>query len=365
MQKFRGTTTRVAMAVGVALATLLIASGTSNASARPQQSPQTVYGLDTFFDYHCQPTREIKTWATTQFKAFKALGANAVGIAFPLYTLGLRSNSIFAKTACGRKSQFQSPSPNVLGDVINIAHAQGLTVLLRPLLDEKVIEASNPRDYRGSIRPTNVATWFQNYVKALFPYLLTAQKDHAESFSISSELNSLARSPEWPSTIVNIHKVYTGTQVFTFSFNQQIGKVVKPGTSEGVDFYPLTNLPPSATPAKILATWNNLLKSAQYKMPGSMSTTTIDELGIPSQNGAYKQPSAHFLNLRQYPFNQMIQVNWYTAACNFVKSHGMAGVYFWGSYLTQSSGRLLSHQSTSSPQNMQPLTQKVVKACFG
>ena len=41
----------------------------------------------------------------------------------------------------------------------------GSASCLRPLLDEKVIEEANPKDYRGSIRPTNVdGRGSQNYL---------------------------------------------------------------------------------------------------------------------------------------------------------------------------------------------------------
>jgi hypothetical protein len=362
MKKTLGTA-RVAMALGVAIGSLLLASGVSNASARPRTLSVT-HGIDTFFDYRCQTTKQIDGWATTQFKAFKALGANSVGIAFPLYTQGLRSNAIYAKTVCGYKSTFESPTPGILASVIGIAHANGLTVLLRPLLDEKVIEESNPKDYRGSIRPSNVSTWFNNYLTTLYPYLVMAQKNGVESFSVSGELNSLASAPEWPSAIVKIHKIYKGTQVFTFSFNQQIGKVLKTGTLPGMDTYPITDVSTKASPATLVTTWDNYLKTKQYRVPSPISAITIDEIGIPAQNGAYRQPSAHDLSLKQYPFNQMIQVNWYTAACTFVKQHDMSGVYFWGSYLTENDGRLLKSPSAKAPQNMQPLSQQVIKQCF-
>jgi hypothetical protein len=351
------------MALGVALGSLLLASGVSNASSGPRTSPM-VYGIDTFFDYHCQPTKELDQWATTQFKAFKALGADSVGIAFPLYTAGLRSNSIYARYVCGNKSAYQSPPAGILAGIVTIAHNEGLTVLLRPLLDEKTIEASNPKDYRGSIRPTSVSTWFKNYVKTLTPYLFMAQANHVESFSVSGELNSMANEPEWPSTIANIHRVYTGNQVFTFSFNQPMGKVLHAGTFPGMDTYPITDVSTKATPKTLVTTWDNDLKTKQYRVPAPITGVTVDEIGIPAQDGAYKQPSAHNLSLKQYPFNQAIQVNWYTAACTFVKQHDMSGIYFWGSYLTEDQGRLLKAPSPKTPQNMQPESQQVIKSCF-
>jgi hypothetical protein len=265
---------------------------------------------------------------------------------------------------CGRTSTFQSPTPGVLASIVGVAHTVGLTVLLRPLLDEKVIEQANSRDYRGSIKPTNVALWFHNYVATLYPFLVMAQANHVESFSISGELNSMASAPEWTQTITNIHKVYKGTQVFTFSFNQQVGKVIKAGTSEGMDTYPITDVSTKATPATLVTTWDNYLKTKQYRVPGVITNVTIDEIGIPAQNGAYRQPSAHNLSLKTYPFNQTIQANWYTAACTFAKQHSMSGLYYWGSYLTENQGRLLRSPSSKVPQNMQPLSQQVVKQCY-
>jgi hypothetical protein len=363
MKSLRGTA-RATIALGVAMGSLLLATGTSDATAARPHVTKMTYGIDTFFDYHGQSTATIQTEARNQFRAFKALGATSVGIAFPFYTSGLKANSVFATHQNGRNAIYQSPTPAILADVIKIAHADGLSVLLRPLLDEKVIEEANPKDYRGSIKPTKPTEWFQSYLSMLTPYVFMAAENNVEAFSVSGELNSMASMPEWPSTITSIGHAFHGTQVFTYSFNQPVGKVIHTGTSQGMDTYPLTDVSSTATVKTLVAMWNNFLKTKQYRTPGPTSEVTIDEIGIPAQDGAYRQPSAHSLPLKTYPFNQQIQVNWYTAACTWAKQNKFAGIYFWGSYLTENNGKLLTSPSSAVPQNMQPASQRVVKECF-
>jgi len=345
----------------------LLGSVFSSTAAQGASSRATkyVFGINTYFTYNCQTVTQVNQWATTEVKQYKALHANAIAIAFPLYTASLTSNSVVAQDSC-TDNTMQTPPADIVGDVVKVAHHYGLTVLLRPLIDQENLFAQNPQSWRGVLNPSNVSLWFQNYLATLHPYLVMAQADHVEHFSIQSELNSLADLPNWAPAIRLSHGVYSGNIVFDYSWDTPTVKVAHAGTTLAIDTYPKVNLPITATPAQITGQWNHLLTTRSYYKVPTVSQVTIDEIGIASQDGAYEQSYKGKLTpTSTYPFNQKIQVNWFTAACSFVKQHKMRGIYYWGPWLSTSSGAMLMVPNPNRPSNIQPQAQAAIKRCFG
>jgi hypothetical protein len=85
-------------------------------------------------------------------------------------------------------------------------------------------------------------------------------------------------------------------------------------------------LPATASVAQLLAAWNANLKA--HPFPHAPSATTITEVGIAAQDGAYKNPNRTRIGTNT-PIDARIQTNWFTAACKFAKQHAVAGLYFW------------------------------------
>lgn len=324
-------------------------------------------GLDTYFVYNCQSTALIDKWATTQVYAFKYLGANSIGLSFPLYTDNLTSNDVYAKLQCnssGPNSPYQTPPASVLADVVNIAHAAGLTVLLRPLLDQENLYAQNPKWWRGILQPTDPSLWIENYLATLRPYLLMAQQLHVEHVAIETELSSLAKERFWTPAVSLIRSIYKGDLVFNYSWQYTYGKKVAPaGTTLGIDAYPKTEAGPNDTPRQIRAQWNDLLRqNKEYAVP-QLSKTTIDEIGITAQEGAYLQPEA-VLPWSGHPFDEWVQGKWFEAACGFAKQHELQGIYYWGAWLTTFAGALPHVQDVKSPSYIQPAGARAIRKCF-
>jgi hypothetical protein len=323
-----------------------------------------VYGINTYFTYNCQTVAQINQWATTEVTQYKALHANAIAIAFPLYTASLTSNSVVALESCSDPTQ-QTPPAAILGDVVKVAHKHGMSVLLRPLVDQENLYSQNPQAWRGVLNPSDVSQWFKNYLSTLQPYLSMAQADHVEHFAIQSELNSLADLPNWTSAIALSRAVYKGDLVFDYSWDTPAAKVPRSGTTLAIDTYPKVSLPITATPAQLLAQWNHLLTTRTYYNVPTINKDTIDEIGIAAQDGAYQQPyKGQLLPESTYPFNQKIQVNWFSAACSFMKQHKMRGIYFWGPWLSTSAGAMLTAPNPNKPSNIQPLAKTAIRHCF-
>ncbi len=316
-----------ALCVGASAAIVVVAPGGSATASTSGQSSTEQLGISTFVPYNCESAAVWSLWASRQFRAFKKLGANSVALAFPMYMDSLTSDSFYAKDVCG--SSYQTPPTSELTPLIDIAHADGLQVFLRPLLYETNFEAEGA--WRGVIDPTDPSVWFANYWDAMKPYLVMAQADHVEHFAIATELQSMAPLSGWKSIIAQARRIYTGDLVFTTTWlPKENAGVHWPGTSVGFDLYwGLQGLPDTATANQIVAGWDNAL-ATDNPFP-LISVATISEIGILPQDGAYSQPYQWTLPLKTNPFNQSIQATWFTAACSFFKSHDMGGIYYLGS----------------------------------
>lgn len=351
----------------VALSLALLGAASDESAAASGALPNVgakQFGMNTFVPYNCESTTVWSQYASTQVRAFKNLGANAIALAFPLYTNSLTSNAFFAKDICN--TQYQSPPPAELTTIVEIAHAQGLAVFLRPILYETNLRTEKAGAWRGIIDPTNTNLWFKNYWNTMLPYLQMAETDHVEHFAISTELQSMANKPNWQALITKARRVYKRDLVFSTNWApDEHDGIHWTGTSVGLDLYSaVPGLGTTATPAQIMAGWNRELATTN-PFP-LVNSATISETGILPQDGAYAQPYTWSLPLTTNPFNQAIQANWFTAVCRFFKSHDMGGVYFWGSAIYEQGGALLTSPSESadSVAEIQPLAQQAIRACF-
>jgi len=88
---------------------------------------------------------DVRTAADRVLNYIVGLGANSVGLTFPIYTDGVHPTRVY--TVSG-----STPDPASLGIVITEAAARGLRITLRPLIDEANIKDAQG-DWRGTIQP--------------------------------------------------------------------------------------------------------------------------------------------------------------------------------------------------------------------
>lgn len=350
----------IAASAALLFAFLPIKSGAATLRPSSQRAASTYqWGINTLVNDDCTAESTWQSWATTQVKAFKALGANSIAIGIPFYTDSWTSNNFYAELDCVG-GFYTTPPPSYVADIVTIAHAYGMQVLIRPLLDQASLVADNK--WRGQIEPTDPKLWFTNYFNTLQPYLVMAQQYGVEHFSIATELDSMLHYPYWAQVIANAKRIYTGDLVFTGLWAPG-GEKRFPGTSPGIDTYVgIQHMPITATPSQLLAGWNKALKT--FDALPYMSTETIDEVTIPAQQGAYTYPYIFDVPYSQQPFDQTIQANWFTMVCRFVKSHHLGGVYFWGPSIFEFAGGLPTSPDTKVSYNIQPASQKVLHNCF-
>jgi len=296
-----------------------------------------------FYDWGYKAA-QLTSSATSIFKFAKDLHANSVAITIPFILPSLHANTVVPGT--------WTPSPSAVGTVVKLAENQGLSVMLRPLADETNLRPS----WRGAFSPAIPSKWFQSYLLFLTPYLQMAQTDKVTTFDLGSELESTYSNSLWSSLITIAGDYFRGAIEVTGSWGKS-GTVAMKNASLGIDAYLPVAAPPTASVATLLAGWNaNLAKNS---FPAADSTTTLTEVGIPSQNGAYYQPNNS--KIVGKPLNPKIQANWFTAACEFVKSHKMKGIYFWRLSISQSPAEMAT---ASMPTLFNSSSETAIKACF-
>jgi hypothetical protein len=341
-------------AVGVVV---LAAAGSpvppAGASVTHVASSNQQLGFNSYVQDLCQSSATWASDASGQFAELKSLGTNSIALAFPLYMSATNSDAVFARTMCD--SPWQTPSPARLAVAINEAHALGLKVMLRPLVQEST------GNWIGRIRPENVGRWFASYLAVLTPYLELAQQLKVEHFAIATELDSLVRKRNWAPAITVARRHYRGDLVFTVPWGP--GQATHAGTTPGLDAYQGVRAPTTATPAQLLADWNHAASKTD-PLPFALSSATIDEVAIPAQDGAYATPWVYSLPLATNPFDQSIQANWYSAACSFFKVHRMKGIYFWGVWYSNGANAVLATPGPGLTQEVQPESAAVIQKCY-
>ena len=334
-----------------------VVTGAGMARATSPIDPSPQLGFNTYVQDLCQTESVWAGDAQGQFSELKALGANSIALAFPLYMASLTSNVVYADRVCG--TDLQTPLPPRLSVAIAIAHSLHLRVFLRPLL-----VPLTGVGWRGTIHPTNTRSWFRSYLAALAPYLSLAQEQNVEYFALSTELDSMGKKSNWRSVIEGARRLYSGSLVFTISWAYaNMGKVTWGGTSPGLDAYEAVHLPPVASISQLLNAWNHALHTTD-KVPFRLSKGTMDEVAIPAQAGAYYEPWAWSLPPDEFPFDPSVQANWYAMVCRFFQSHKMKGIYFWGVWYRDGDAALPSQPSPGLAQEIQPASAQVIRNCF-
>jgi hypothetical protein len=277
----------------------------------------------------------VKGNADRLFDYAVGLGANSVGITFPIFTDGDRPTKVYTKDGV-------TPTPASLRVVIGEARARGLRVMLRPIIDEKNIK-NGAGAWRGSIKPVSVTAWFASYRRTLTPFLAVAQAAHADTFVIGSELDSLVQqSTSWKTLQTAASSVFHGRLAYADNWGRwATGRPGVTGPELGLDAYPQLHLSDSATTAQIAAAWTAWLR----KNPANLSSTVVQEVGIAAAAGAYRNPAAW--GSPSDPLAPKIQTRWFAGACHAVRALHMSGIYFWNLDAWADPAKASSYTSTS------------------
>jgi hypothetical protein len=100
---------------------------------------------------------------------------------------------------------------------IRAARAAGLKVLLFPILQ---LKKTKPGQWRGTIRPKDVDAWWTSYEGFVLHYAAIAAAEHAEVFSLGSELGTTeAWRYRWYHLISRVEKLYDGELIYSANWD--------------------------------------------------------------------------------------------------------------------------------------------------
>ncbi|MFC7596068.1 hypothetical protein ACFQU3_12160 [Terrabacter sp. GCM10028922] len=274
-----------------------------------------------------------------------SLGANSIGLSFPIYTDGARPTRV--------EGGAETPSPQRVKGIVEQAHERGLRVMLRPIIDEKNIAATKG-EWRGSIRPVDTAAWFDSYADTISAYFGT----DADEFVLAAELTSLKdEAREWAKLEARARKGFPGQ--LSYAFNWDAG-LVKASHIDvfGLDLYFPIKLGDDATVAQLA---DGLRRAIEGQPAEVRERLVVQEVGIPALSGMYEIPWDWGSQGRV--IKEEIQGNWFAAACQAVHEVEGRGIYYW---MLDSNVDPLTVQPASQPAGsfIGRLGERSIKACF-
>ncbi len=335
---------RHAVTAAVTLAFLVAGCGGPPPAPAP---PKPQLGVDVLWYLHPQDTAAtIRSKAARVVSYVDDLGANAISISFPFYMTGRHGSHVYAHSA--------TPTPGDLAVLVDVATAKGLSVNLRPLLNQDAVGG-----WRGAIFPDNRHEWFASYEQFVAPYLAMASAHRVTSFTVGAELSSIAADPVWKALDAWIRTIFHGKLSFSNNWDQFAAGHLGGGTvgQEGVDAYFPVRLGDGATVGDLIRALNVWLSTPRRI---NLSGILVQETGIAAQPGSYAHPQA-WTNSRDWDFG--LQARWYQAMCAVVRERHMAGLYFWDIDFNQNVWR-------PSPESDPPLSfigrqgALAVRSCF-
>jgi hypothetical protein len=324
--------------------------------------------------------------------ALAATGANTAALNIE-YGIDVSNSTVYVDAN-------YTDSLTALANTINEARADGLAVMVRPLIDflkPALIGSYSVGDWRSYYNPTDPAAFFASYKTMIVDEATVAQANGAASLCIGTELDQLtgpAYLAYWTDIISAVKNVFTGKLTYSADWNDAVspwqGQHGLPaGTGNlatqvsfwsqldyvGIDCYAPLSDAANPTPTQLVAGWTQVpTNSASFSVTGgqslisyfeSVATATgkpllFTELGYESATDAASQPAGSSTNV----FDPTLQANLYQAfftAWNQSGDTSLKGVYFWN-WDPNAAEVGPGNGANFSPQNLP--AQTVVKTAF-
>lgn len=112
--------------------------------------------------------------------------------------------------------QWWGETPEGIQTQISAAHQRGIKVLLKPQV--WIIDGS----FTGLFRPSNLETWFDDYLDFILLFAKVAEQQKADMFCIGTELNTViqAAPDKWDYLISEVRKVYRGPLSYAANWDE-------------------------------------------------------------------------------------------------------------------------------------------------
>lgn len=221
-----------------------------------------------------------------------------------------------------------TPSPAEWQQIFNIAHENGLRVILMP-----IILLSNPRgnEWRGQIQPPNWDDWFEQYSKFLNHFARIAEAGKVEVLSVGSELVSTERYiDKWRRVIRETRQVYSGK--LTYSANWDHYKVVEFWDDLDLvgmtSYYKLSNTPNPSLDT-LLEAWKPIKRGLLKWQEEIGKPLLFTEVGWASQEGASIEPWNYYYKQSATPDGHEEQRRCYEAFMRTWNNTPQVGGIIW------------------------------------
>lgn len=267
---------------------------------------------------HYASLEELSWKVDELLNRLQSLHVTAVSINWLIHMEGVQSSAV--------NSGIKTPETAAIMLLAQSAKARGLTVSLRPIIDEESIARDGKNEWRGTIRPRNVDEWFASYSAYILQYAALAEEYSLDFLVIGTELTSMEQYTErWVTLIREVRMVYGGA--LTYSSNQLISQTMPWHELDviSVDAFLELNAPEEASVAEIEEAWQ------RWKEPLLVTAATLNlpliftEIGVTSQVGAHRRSWIWDHNTA---VSLEAQRRYYEASCRVWKSE-LAGMYWW------------------------------------
>lgn len=269
-------------------------------------------------------------------------GSKAVSFLDHLAGLGVDSVSavvIFQQstyTSSDPQLESSTATPAEIQTLINDAHQRGISVMIRPLMDDtNIIAATNGAQWRGTVLPTDPAAWFSAYYNNVVqPYASLAGID---AFDLGSELTTLAFTfpNRWSSLITTLRSQFPALRLI---YSSGFDWTALPGQPQpypsfapsldllGVDaFFPLNGVTNGYIPSQLVQAWQPWLSKMQQLSAYYRRSIVFTEIGLASQCCTLTQP---FVYRAAAAPNMLAQSTYYQAACEAIRPYHI-GLFWW------------------------------------
>jgi hypothetical protein len=330
--------------VFLGVAALLALADSASSMRPPLQAgvgggPDAVHGGFNLFVYGNNPEDETRLPSTLD--RLKALNATSLAIAFPVYQDSATATDVHASGG--------TPSLKRLERLVTAAQSRGLRVMLRPLIDQKSLIATN--DSLGTLRPTSVQRWFDSYTKLILGYARLAETTRTEILNVGTELNSMENwSSQWVTLVSAVRAVYSGQVTYSINWFGVPHDFWDALDFIGVDAYFPLSAPDDPSVAELSLAWKPWLDKVRWMAAGKKVALT--EVGVLPQADGFKHPWGWEI---QGNLDYQAQARYYASACNAARYLGVTELYWW------------NVQIDGTDNNFDPLTrpaEKEARDCF-
>jgi hypothetical protein len=227
------------------------------------------------------------------------------------------------------------PTDAELTHVIQVAHANGLNVMLKP----HIALSNDPDHWRGQIDfgddEVQWAAWFSSYTDFILHYAQLAQSLQVEQFCVGTELydswqgiGPARRTSDWRNVIAQVRQTFSGP--LTYAANHSGEETFVQFWDDldyiGVDaYYYLTDLPhPSVS--DLVAAWDGPFSTLQQLAQTWNKPIIFTEIGYNSCEGTAAAPAAWAAGA----LDLEVQTNAYEAVFQkFGNQTWWQGIYWW------------------------------------